>query len=67
MKIEIYKERDSRVEYYFKNKKDKDEHIYDSADSTFEKIEENECKEKQSDFFRNKIINDKNQIQNINN
>lgn len=65
--IEIYKERDSRVEYYFKNKKDKDEHIYDSADSTFEKIEENECKEKQSDFFRNKIINDKNQIQNINN
>jgi hypothetical protein len=52
--IEIYKERDSRVEYYFKNKIGKDEHIYDSANSTFEKNDENDkYKEKKSELFRN--------------
>ena len=52
--IEIYKERDSRVEYYLKNKIGKDEHIYDSANSTFEKNDENDkYKEKKSELFRN--------------
>jgi hypothetical protein len=51
--IEIYKERDSRVEYYLKNKIGKDEHIYDSANSTFEKNDENDkYKEKKSELFR---------------
>ena len=64
--IEIYKERDSRIEYYFKNKIGKDDHIYDSANSNFEKTDENDkYKEKQSDLFRNNDFNENNEIQNI--
>ena len=65
--IEIYKERDSRIEYYFTNKTGKDDHIYDSANSNFEKNEENDkYKEKQSDFFRNNDFIEKSPVSNIN-
>ena len=57
--IEIYKERDSRVEYYFTNKIGKDDNIYASANSTFEKVEENDEKKKRSELFDNKNFIDK--------
>ena len=64
--IEIYKERDSRVEYYFTNKIGKDDSIYDSANSTFEKADENDkYKEKQSELFGNNNLNDKGPVPNV--
>ena len=61
--IEIYKERDSRIEYYFSNKKDKDDHIYDSTNSTFEKIDK--YKEKKSELFGNNNFIEESPVQNV--
>ena len=64
--IEIYKERDSRVEYYFTNKKGKDDNIYASANSTFEKVENNDINKKPSELFDNNNFNDKIKVPPIN-